>query len=1166
MIASAVYLILHVQHEIMSGRSNKRSGSLIENCKVKKQKLCRSHSRRRQKPRAYEVRTRLENLDTIYDYTSTLAEFLDSIGAFNAKKLSGKESLELTKFLKSTLVGVDGPQAAKYFLRSKFAAYLVTENIPQTELIRNVIETQFQKSRYPDHVLTYGYEISDDSVNFGTSINMAYFNSQVESLNSPIWLELRDLTSPAVIYFLCSKAALFVPIPNNGLLQITGPSIDVPIKLKKSKEISTANLLSRTTKLPSICLKRANLVLIKKVSIIYANPFFYSSEKKVRHGLRPQRKYKLPAYVNRSNVLDHLNIALPCLDDSVTSETEKMICRVKCALSFMFPLQHKLPSPLSEAKKAFSTQAAPDQFNLYKRGVLDTYFFETRVPKRLNGRPFELVKQLLKRNSKCSFGALLNKFCPNKHDRASVSIAQKLTSQRAEACGEDTIALIRRIEGPLTNDGNASTLDFEPMGPDQSFAASQWEEMKKVDLSTSYEEVFQFCKSVFIDIIPKELIGNPRNWTNLLESVSKFIRLRRYEDLRLSYIAENQTIPEIWTEGIAGHGQTHFYKCRELHLEFLFWLFDQFLTPLLRAHFYATEVSGGANRIVYYRHDVWCSLTEPAFEEFCDMSLEPIPRRIAREIAVTSKIGIPSAFRFVPKPGGGYRGIVCLGRSREKTVYNYRLNITETIPLPSVNRILKDTFLALSFEHWKSGSASIGGAITSVQQLQDRLLRFKNSLHAANNSPTLPNFYVAKVDIKKCYDTIPAQVALQLAEKLLRYSHDQCHKSYFVHKYQQVNIKSSKSIPQSAYKSAPEYATSSATTLDTVRSMAGRTSTTMTSGNLNSKVFVDQVKGNVCTGEELSSLLEDHLTQNLIRVGRTIYKQKVGIPQGSILSTLLCNIVYATLEQQLFRDVEQSRNTEQPLPPYLLVRFVDDFLFISPNRSLTEFFLTRMAKGFPEFGAQIHKDKTVTNFKPGKFNQEFNNQPNYRTVATLKNTASALGLSPAIMTYIGIGINIETLEIVKLPGPSGGTNTSHADSISVRAHGAPKSLVAFKASIFRLVKMRMSHSMINLKLNSWPTVLKNIEAVAHEMGKRIVLATSLWVAKNAKFSSRVVMDTLGEVIALIVERTRFPNYKEFQNSWETDIVRVVAKAMLKIFKACRQHKLAFCIDYLESFC
>lgn len=264
---------------------------------VKKQKLdCLSrnnhvskHERRRRsrKRETFTIRTRQENLAAIYDFVLSLREYLMGIGAFNAKGLNGGESVELGKFLDTTLVGVDNMEAGVQFLRTKLGEHIVELDPPHHELIAMVIENQFKKSRYPDHVLTYGFESTDYSNNSGTNTSKASFNPQVDALEGKTWQELRSITSPAVIYYLWSHVALFTALPNNGVLQITGSSSD---KIAKAKAMAREPACIPKAAEQCVAMTRATKVALAKVSIVYANPFFFSAEKKVRYGLRPQRK------------------------------------------------------------------------------------------------------------------------------------------------------------------------------------------------------------------------------------------------------------------------------------------------------------------------------------------------------------------------------------------------------------------------------------------------------------------------------------------------------------------------------------------------------------------------------------------------------------------------------------------------------------------------------------------------------------------------------------------------------------------------------------------------------------------------------------------------------------------------------------------------------------
>ncbi|KAL8748556.1 MAG: hypothetical protein Q9184_007219, partial [Pyrenodesmia sp. 2 TL-2023] len=72
-------------------------------------------------------------------------------------------------------------------------------------------------------------------------------------------------------------------------------------------------------------------------------------------------------------------------------------------------------------------------------------------------------------------------------------------------------------------------------------------------------------------------------------------------------------------------------KRRELLLEFLYYLFDSILLPLIRSNFHVTESNHHKNRIFYFRHDVWRALTEPAMAKIKNSMFEEVPILKARQ-------------------------------------------------------------------------------------------------------------------------------------------------------------------------------------------------------------------------------------------------------------------------------------------------------------------------------------------------------------------------------------------------------------------------------------------------------------------------------------------------------------------------------------------------------
>src|SRR2546423_655050 len=90
------------------------------------------------------------------------------------------------------------------------------------------------------------------------------------------------------------------------------------------------------------------------------------------------------------------------------------------------------------------------------------------------------------------------------------------------------------------------------------------------------------------------------------------------------------------------------------------------------------------------------------------------------------------------------------------------------------------------------------------------------------------------------------------------------------------------------------------------------------------------------------------------QIGKRFYRQREGIPQGSVLSVILCSYFYAHLE------ATQLSFTKDPNS--LLMRYIDDFLFMTLSRSDAEKFLTVMHKGLPQYGAYVNPDKSLANF------------------------------------------------------------------------------------------------------------------------------------------------------------------------------------------------------------
>lgn len=100
-------------------------------------------------------------------------------------------------------------------------------------------------------------------------------------------------------------------------------------------------------------------------------------------------------------------------------------------------------------------------------------------------------------------------------------------------------------------------------------------------------------------------------------------------------------------------------------------------------------------------------------------------------------------------------------------------------------------------------------------------------------------------------------------------------------------------------------------------------------------------------------------------------RQQEGIPQGSILSSLLCSLYYGHIEKEYLQSFVSPEDpstfpdlhvSDSPDVYSLMLRFVDDTLYITTSLDYATRYAQRMAEGFPDYGCEINPTKTLVNF------------------------------------------------------------------------------------------------------------------------------------------------------------------------------------------------------------
>lgn len=119
------------------------------------------------------------------------------------------------------------------------------------------------------------------------------------------------------------------------------------------------------------------------------------------------------------------------------------------------------------------------------------------------------------------------------------------------------------------------------------------------------------------------------------------------------------------------------------------------------------------------------------------------------------------------------------------------------------------------------------------------------------------------------------------------------------------------------------------------------------------------------TTASLLKLLAEHIFINTVDIDKTQYIQRTGIAQGSILSTLLCNLYYADMEHKVvFPRLHQSALDFNPRGCHheVLMRYTDDFMYVSTRKARAIEFVSILQQGIPSYNCTINLSKSQFSF------------------------------------------------------------------------------------------------------------------------------------------------------------------------------------------------------------
>lgn len=830
-----------------------------------------------------------------------------------------QDDIALAKLLDTTIVGVTNPvvtPAPKQVYREEFQHFTQAQSLSlgsagtahssaqadYADVVDFAIWLIFNRvysASRPPHVLCHGLQRATQTCLGAASsipfLRSVHHNEHLEFFRGPQWkgaFKLLGKDSDAVILDVILHCGVFIAV--DGALGAFYQLSGVPLsELAVVEEEKAAQ--SNQCKTPVQLAKRGERP---------EGPLGISAIRFVRHRLL----YAKPALNARGGIslgLRHIHVFNRYADADNREHTIHI-------LKYIFPRQFGLHNVFtSKVDQRDTTQSSKDytlrekeiawakQSKNIGRGGAHEKAATDPVPKRLRGKALELVKRLQRLHGRCSYMQVLAHYCPFPEDLE--------------------LAIERGTEMPHFT-----------------------------KLATPTAHLSAFCQAIVHKIIPRGFLGEgeggDENWKKLLKSIDVFLQARRFESFCLDSVMKDVKINKIeWLCPINCNPEqrmalSDFQKRQEILAELIYYIFDSFLIPLVRSNFYVTESGVHKNRLFYFRHDVWRYMTEPHLKHLMISMYEELGNISALE-RMGSTSAKASQLRLLPKDRG-MRAITNL-RRRPQTLQNGKLVLGR-----SINSILKPAFTVLNFERERR-PGKFTGSLFSIGGIYDKVRSFREGLTGA--ALTQSKLYFVKVDVKSCFDSLPQDMLLRLVKGLLASRH------YVIARH--AEVKPPEGLDEACDGAAMKPARRFVAKATVPRDFEGLTHALAdeADGCPRGAVFVDGVVPQGVERAHVYGLVEEHIKHNLIKVGKRFYRQKRGIAQGSVLSSLLCNLLYADFETQQLQHTSHGRS--------IMLRLIDDFLLITTERAHAEWFLEKMHCGSTEYGITVKAEKSLTNFE-----------------------------------------------------------------------------------------------------------------------------------------------------------------------------------------------------------
>ncbi|KAJ2780219.1 hypothetical protein H4R18_003571 [Coemansia javaensis] len=614
-----------------------------------------------------------------------------------------------------------------------------------------------------------------------------------------------------------------------------------------------------------------------------------------------------------------------------------------------------------------------------------------------------------------------------------------------------------------------------------------------------YQSVFMFLQHCIRSVVPRDLIGGKRNHRRLYAALRTVVSAGRFEDVTLHQATQRVRLGEA-----AAWLDTRHPQAMDIYAGLVHWVLGEYAVQLVRAYFYVTESSLSRHRLFYFRNDVWRRLHRGAWQQLKEAGM--YEGRAAAEARAAAAAGDArqelghSRMRLLPKEQG-FRTIVNMRRS-------YVVRAAAERPVVSTNKRLGDVLAAL--RPWQQSRPELFGmAAFGLDDVHARLAAFKRGLREA----VAGGLYMAKLDIARAYDTIPqAQLLAWLRARLPD-------EEMAVHKYWLVEPALGR--PRAAFVRHGQAASEPTEFRRLARGVAARRC---------GVVVGDQSATAYVHADAIHALVAEHVQQNTVRLQSAMLRQRRGIPQGSVLSSLLCNFFYGQLEAEHVAPAVDPRTT-------LVVRVVDDILVVSTARAHVAAVVDRVRGALARHGCALNAAKTLANFA--------------LTVGALPARRAASHAFP----WCGMLIDDRSLDVMadysRLAPP--------AQPAALAASPAREPGRALRSRMLAVVRAKIRPLYVSCRHNARATVLLNLYQNFVVCAKKLHAACCRLdaCARNPRFVVSIIEDVLATTYVLLRSSCR-------ERSIAPDVVRWLGAHAFRAVLARKQARYAAVLACLAA--